>query len=116
MFVMSTQPDKAALDAAEQILHRIYGDDFAGCNVTLDAIAEIIQARVGDEGKGDRALTDALVEVIQAIQALATPPESSQIKSVQELANLLGERADAIRLVTGKALEAARLAKTGRAS
>lgn len=108
---MANKPEKTALDTAENVLHRIYGDDFAGCTVTLEAVAEIIQAGMGEEGKGDRALVEALTEVIRAIQTLATPPDKAQVKSVQELAALLGERADAIRLVTGKALEAVRVAR-----
>lgn len=108
---MRDNASKAALETAEDVLHKIYGPDFQGCKVTLDSIAEIIQATLDGHTQDSSAMLSALREVLEAVELLSTPPSKSEIKDGTHLARLLGERADGIRAIAAKALEAIKLAQ-----
>ncbi len=108
---MRAKASKAALEAAENVLQKIYGADFQGCSVTLDSIAEIIQANLDSHTQDSTTMLSALREVLEAIELLSTPPAKSEIKDGTHLARLLGERADGIRAIAAKALEAIKLAQ-----
>ena len=109
---MTDKSSRPALEIAENVLHKIYGPDFEGCTVTLDSIAEIVQRTLDGETQDNRVMLGALREVLDAIELLSRPPEKIEIKDGGHLASLLGERVDAIRAVTMKALEAVKLAQS----
>ena len=97
---------KAAQDAAEKVLVAIYGEDLSGCTINPDAVSAIIQGSIDSETKDYRQLAEALIGALQQIQIVATPPGKSEIRGTDELVQLLGSRADAIRDITTKILVA----------
>jgi hypothetical protein len=105
---MSEEPrtSKAAQDAAEKVLVSIYGEDLIGCRADLGQLSQIIQQGINSETKDYRELAEALIGALQQIQIVATPPNKSDIRSTEELVQLLGSRADAIRVITSKILTA----------
>jgi hypothetical protein len=105
------KPRKIAMDTAEKILAAIYGEDLEGCAVNLESIAAIVEEGIRAELKSYKMLNEALIGAIQQIQTVSTPPEKEEVETIQELADLLGERADAIHQVTTKILEAWEKAK-----
>lgn len=107
-------PDKSALQAAENILRTIYGDDFKGCTVSLEQIAAII----GDSIRQHEAQTQELLELyeklVEAIHLLSTPPDANKVAAPNELSALLSERLDAIYTLATKTVETTSLVKTQR--
>jgi hypothetical protein len=101
-----TDPSKRSVIAAEQVLRKIYGDDFTGCTVTLDSIAKIIDDHAGAGTQKDKSLIQVLTKVMEAVQFLSTPPPQPQVQDAAQLGTLLGERLDGIRDIATKALEA----------
>lgn len=51
-------------------------------------------------------LNEALIGALRQIQSVSTPPDMTEIQSVEEVVNVLSEHADAIPQVTSKILEA----------
>jgi hypothetical protein len=91
-----------ASDIAEQILQKIYGDDFAGCNIAPDEIASVIETALEQQRKSAVDLLDLYEKVIEAIVLLSTPPEAGKIADPAELGKTLSERLDAIHAVATK--------------
>ena len=110
---MSENPSsrKIASDTAEKILAAIYGEDLLGCPISLDAVSEIIQEGIDAETKNYKMLNEALIGALRQIQSVSTPPDKEEVQSIDEVINVLGERADAIHQVTTKILEAWEKAK-----
>ncbi|MEO5804216.1 MAG: hypothetical protein ABIR24_11870 [Verrucomicrobiota bacterium] len=102
---------KTATETAEKILAAIYGDDLLGCPVNLETISAIVQEGISAETKSFKMLNEALIGALRQIQSVSTPPSKEEIESVDEVVNLLSERADAINHVTTKILEAWEKAK-----
>lgn len=92
----------AAFEIAEKILRTIYGDDFTGCNIRLDTVADMVQEAVEVEAVKSKLL----VTVLEQIQNLSTPPQVGEINDVTHLAQILGSRADGIRILSKEALQA----------
>jgi len=97
--------EQAATAAAEEVLQRIYGDDFAGCTVSLDDIASIILAKIEECVRDDRQLLELHEKATEGIQLLATPPEPGSSLTPEALQALLSERLDTIRTLTSKIIE-----------
>jgi hypothetical protein len=102
----NSKPGKAASEAAEKVLVTLYGEDLIGCPTSIDAIAAIIQEAVAVETNGHRQLAEALIRALRQIQTVSTPPTRAEVQDIQELARILGERADGIHQITSKILDA----------
>jgi hypothetical protein len=98
-------PGPSSADIAEQILQRIYGDDFTGCNIDPSEVAAIIEAGLKAHQQRSVDLLDLYDKVVEAIELLSTPPEASKVTDPAELAKIISERLDAIRTVTTKTRE-----------
>jgi hypothetical protein len=101
----SPSPGPAPADIAEQILQRIYGDDFAGCNVDPNDVAAIIDVGLKAHQQRSVELLDLYDKVVEAIELLSTPPDPAKVTDPAELSKILSERLDAIRTVTTKTRE-----------
>ena len=99
-------PGKLATDTAEKILVAIYGEDLTGCQISPDSVAGVIQQAMNVETRDYRQLAEALIGAIRQIQVVATPPDKSEVESVQDLAETLGKRADAIQEISTKIIQA----------
>jgi hypothetical protein len=108
---MSEKPDKASLQAAEDVLRTIYGDDFAGCTVSLEKIAEVI----ADSSQQERAERSELLglyeKLVEAIHLLSKAPDKSKVSEPAELHKLLSERLDTIHALTTKTIDTTARAK-----
>ena len=92
---------KIARAVAEEILRRLYGDDLIGCKVSLDEIAEVVE-----EGfKQHRELIEMYDKAIEAVSLLATPPQSQEKPTPEQLRSLLGDRLDAIQKLARKVMD-----------
>src|SRR5712671_5871120 len=89
-------PDKRALQAAEDVLRTIYGDDFKGCTVSLEQIAGVISESAKPHEAQTRELLELYEKLVEAIHLLSTPPDPSKVVDPAELSALLSERLDAI--------------------
>lgn len=104
--------EKSAAAAAEEILQRIYGDDYVGCTVSLDEIASIVRAKMQERAQEEHAILELYDKAIEGIQLLATPPEPGSSLSPEELQGLLSERLDTIHTLTTKIIAALASVKT----
>ncbi|RYD83746.1 MAG: hypothetical protein EOP84_07425 [Verrucomicrobiaceae bacterium] len=104
--------EKSANAAAEEILQRIYGDDYAGCTVSLDEIASIILARMQERLQEEKSILELYDKAVEGIQLLATPPEAGSSLTPEELQGLLSERLDTIHTLTGKIIATLASVKT----
>lgn len=102
------EPGLVSMRAAEKILQAIYGDDMLGCAVRMETVAAPVQEVLDEEIRRQMLLVQLFVKVLEKIELIATPPEKSDIGDAQQLAALLGERADAVREISGEALAACR--------
>src|SRR5436190_23471331 len=104
---MSSQPSSgpSSSDIAEQILQRIFGDDFTGCNTDPNEIASIVEAGFQSHKQRTTDLLDLYDKVVEAIELLSTPPDPGKVTDSTELEKILSERLDAIRIVTTKTRE-----------
>jgi hypothetical protein len=98
-------PSRWSSDIAEQILQRIYGDDFTGCNVDPGEIAKIVENGVQEQIHRSGDLLELYEKVVEAVELLSTPPEAAKLANQADLTKLLGERLDAIRSVATKTRE-----------
>jgi hypothetical protein len=95
----------SAADIAEQVLQRIYGDDFKGCNIDPNEVAAIIEAGLKAHQQKSVDLLDLYDKVVEAIELLSTPPDAAKVTDPAELGKIISERLDAIRTVTTKTRE-----------
>jgi hypothetical protein len=102
----SSRTSKAAQDGADKILVAIYGEDLTGCQISPDEVSAIIQSSINFETKAYRELAEALISAIRQVQVVATPPDKAEVTNADELIEVLGRRADGIREITGKILDA----------
>src|SRR3954447_9290917 len=104
---MSSEPesDKLATILAEEVLRKIYGDDYAGCAVAPHEIAALINEVLKRELGQVPELIDLYEKVVEAVNLLSTPPDVTQITDPNTLRTLLGERWDAIHAVSKKTME-----------
>lgn len=100
------KPRQSAVDAAEKILVAIYGEDLEGCKISLDAVSAMVEEAVSAETANYKMLNEALIGAIEQIQLVSTPPRKDEVGTIEEVADVLGERADTIHQVTTKILEA----------
>ncbi len=107
-------PDKRALQAAEDVLRTIYGDDFKGCTVSLEQIAGIIGDSVRQPDPQTHDLLELYEKLVEAIHLLSTPPDATKVTAPHELSELLSERLDAIYALATKTIETTSLAKPQR--
>jgi len=101
----SGEPDKVAAYLAEEVLRRIYGDDFKGCQVQPAQIAAVIAEGLKPERAKSRELIELYEKVVEAIDLLSTPPDSKEMKDPNEVRTLLGERLDCIHAVTTRTIK-----------
>ena len=106
-------PDRLASELAEEILRRIFGDDFEGCNVSLDEVASLIQAGTEQRGVQHKELAEMYEKAIEALNLLSTPPSTNGITDLAQLNTLLGERLDAIQKLTKKVINTTALLQNG---
>lgn len=97
---------KTATEVTEKILEVIYGPDLQGCSVNIQLISTAVGEGISSEVKKYKLLNDALIGAIRQIQAVSTPPNKEEIQSMEEVVNVLSQRADAIHEVTTRILEA----------
>ena len=102
---------KSAIDTAEKVLTAIYGEDLTGCSISLEAVSAIIEEGMTAETKNYKMLNEALIGAIKQIQNVSTPPSKEEVQTIEDVADVLGERADVIHQVTTKILEAWEKAK-----
>ena len=100
-----------AVATAEEILRTIYGDDFAGCNVTLDQIAEIAGRAMKQQEIQGRDLLELYEKVVEALHLLSTPPVTDNISDPTVLPKLLSERLNAVHAITTKTISTTALVK-----
>lgn len=98
-------PDRISRLVAEEVLTLIFGEDLAGCTVSLDDVARVIQRTVNERAEQDARLIETYNTVIASIHELATPPASAKDASPDQLRSILGERLDAVSIITTKTLE-----------
>ena len=95
--------ETAAQKSAEEVLRRIYGDDFSGCAVRLETVAGVILHALRAETVDQPELLELFEKTLGAIELLSTPPKDQPATPV-ELQKLLSERLDRIRVLSTKAL------------
>lgn len=98
-------PDRLSSEVAEEILRRIFGDDFEGCTVSFDEIASIVQGGAEQRGIQQKELLEMYEKAIEALNLLSTPPSTNDVSDVTQLNDLLSERLDAIQKLTKKVIE-----------
>src|SRR5688572_33234682 len=81
---------------AEEILRRIYGDDLLGCKVSLDEIAAMVEEGLKHDRQHQRELIEMYEKAIEAVGLLATPPQTQEVPTPEQLRSMLGDRLDAI--------------------
>ena len=91
--------------AAEEVLRTIYGDDLEGCSVKLETIASIVQEAITPDHAKINELLSLYEKLVEALHLLSTPPENGNLLNADELRSLLGDRLDAIHVLTGKTME-----------
>ena len=99
------QPERLAVDTAEEILRTIYGDDLKGCNVTLDQVAGPIQRALSHNAAELRELLEVYEKVVEAIHLLSVPPENASALDANALRSLLGERLDMVNSVAKRTID-----------
>src|SRR5437868_15210928 len=95
----AAKSQSAAHAATEEILQKLFGDDYKGCTVNPDEIAAIILNGWQQQRGREFELLDLYEKVIEAVDLLSKPPEISKITDPAELRVLLSERLDAIHTV-----------------
>jgi hypothetical protein len=100
-----SESEGPAMVAAEEVLRTIYGDDLEGCTVKLETIASIIQDAIEPDAAKVHELLSLYEKLVEALHLLATPPENAKLLGADELRSLLGDRLDAIQVLTGKTME-----------
>jgi hypothetical protein len=113
---MSSDAQLQALSnaVAEEVLRTIYGDDFAGCQVSMESIASIIYDGLVGRAAADRELLGLYEKAHEALHLLATPPPDGHALAPPELQSLLGERLDTIRGLTEKLIATTNAVKSQR--
>ncbi len=106
-----SQLQTLATATAEEILRAIYGDDFAGCNVSLESISAIVYRTLSATATADRSLLELYEKSFEALNLLATPPANGRALASAELQALLGERLDTIRTFIAKVTDVTAAAK-----
>ena len=97
--------DKLASSVSEEVLRRIYGEDFQGCTIHPEVITKLIQEALTTDRKEAGELIELYEKVVEAVHLLSTPPESNSVTDPVELRNLLSQRLDAIHAVTSRTLK-----------
>ncbi len=98
-------PDRLSAEVAEEILRRIFGDDYAGCPVSLQEIAELVHAGAAQRASQHKELVEMYGKAMEALNLLATPPATNDTMDVTQLNSLLGDRLDAVQKLTKKVME-----------
>jgi len=107
----NAQPDGPSLQVAEEILRKIYGDDFKGCNVSLESISTIVSDAFRQREAHVHELLELYEKLVEALHLLSTPPGADKLTDANELRTLLSERLDAVHALTTKTIETTLLAK-----
>ena len=102
----SSELERSATAAAEEVLRVIYGDDLEGCAVRLDDVTQVIRNAFGKQARHAADIAELHLKGFEAVQLLATPPADGQTLSPEDLRSLLGERLDKIRELASKILSA----------
>lgn len=107
------KPDRLASAVSEEVLRRIYGEDFQGCTIHPEVITKLIQEALTTDRKESVELIGLYEKVVEAVHLLSTPPEGNAVTDPTELRNLLSQRLDAIHAVTARTLETTERARKG---
>lgn len=102
------------MQASEEVLRLIYGDDFRGCQVSLESVAAIVDDALKKQRAHSEEIRDLYEKVVEAVHLLATPPDSTKITDPNDLRALLTERLDTISTVTRKTIDTIELVKKQR--
>ena len=108
---MTTQPDKAALLAAEEILRVVYGEGSTPAPASVEAVAGIVRLALRQQERRSRELLQLYEKVVESVQLLSTVTDGAQVENSAELQALFNQRLEAIRVVTAKTIESAWLFK-----
>jgi len=110
---MSTepQPSELAVSIAEEVLRIIYGEDYAGCNVSPATIATVIQNGLQTHDTATKDLIGLYEKVVEAVHLLSTPPDGNKVSQPDELRSLLSQRLDGIHAITSKTLKTTALVR-----
>ncbi len=100
----SGPPGKLASFLSEEVLRKIYGDDFTGCATDPEDLARTIQERLTADQKQNRDLIELYEKVVEAVHLLSTPPTGDSVTDPAQLRELLSQRLDAIHAVTSKTI------------
>ena len=101
----SANPGKLASLLSEEVLRKIYGDDFTGCATNPDDLARVIEEGLTTEQQKTRELVELYEKVVEAVHLLSTPPDSKSVTDPAELHALLSQRVDTIHTVTTRTIE-----------
>jgi len=112
-FMGDSSPDRLSTEIAEEILRRIFGDDFEGCTVSLDEIASMIQTGADQRGVPQKELLEMYDKAIEALHLLTKPPSAADVTDIAQLNALLSERLDAVQKLTKKVMETTALIQKG---
>ena len=102
---LEREPDKLALEIAEEILQAIYGDDLKGCTVRPDTVAAIVSRGIQAQAAGTSELIGLYEKVVEAVDLLSTAPDVTKVNDPKELQRLLSERLDAIHVIATKTID-----------
>jgi hypothetical protein len=102
---LEREPDKLALEIAEEILQAIYGDDLKGCTVRPDTVAAIVSRGIQAQAAGAGELIGLYEKVVEAVDLLSTAPDVTKVNDPKELQRLLSERLDAIHVIATKTID-----------
>lgn len=108
-------PEKLSWAIAEEVLRTVYGDDLTGCPVSLASIGTIIEEGLNQRVSEDKDLLEIYEKLAEAVHLLSTPPDPASVNNAEELRRLLGERLDAIQVLTKKTIQAISRVKASRA-
>jgi hypothetical protein len=97
--------DELASSLTEEVLRKIYGDDFKGCTVNPNDIAQVIHDGLATNRTQARELIELYEKVVEAVHLLSTPPDGTSVTDPNELRSLLSQRLDAIHAITTRTMQ-----------
>lgn len=111
----SSQPDKVAVETAEEILAAIFGEDLKGCTFSLDEVAKVVNEALKKRTAEAEEIIELYEKVVEALHLLSSPPENAKTLDANELRSLLSQRLDSIRTLTTRTMQTTAMVKSKRA-
>ncbi len=91
--------------AAEEILRRIYGDDFTGCTIGIDSVATIVRAALKKAAEDDAQILELYEKAVEALHLISTPPGGDLTPTPDQLRTLLSDRLDRVNVLTKRLID-----------